>query len=721
MAHLLGRLAGAAAHHWKRSLALVLVTLAVLGGLAATGTGFTDDFNTPGTESQRAMDLLEQRFPTQAGDTATVVFSVEDGTLRDGDRPAAIAEAVRTIAGQPHVTAASDPLETEGQVSQDGRIAFTTVQYDKPAMDLGADPGNALESASEITERAGIETDRNGQIVDQAEQTTAPVGELIGVAVAVIVLTLVFRSAAAMLLTLVSAGIALAGGMMLLTFATRFADFPSFAPTLGVMLGLGAGIDYALLIVGRYREQLASGDSVRHSARVANATAGTSVLAAGAIVVVAISGLLATGIPFVGQMGIGAAIMVAAVAVGAVTVLPVLMGAFANRLRPRKPEHLAPSERLARWDRRIVARPWLAAGVGTLILLLLATPFASLRLGQPDDGNDAASTTTRQAYDRLAEGFGPGFNGPLVLAASVPAGAEGTAALERVQRAVAADPGVAGVAPAQRNEAGDAATLSVIPNTSPQDERTSELVQRLRDTVIPRAVDNSGAAVYVGGATATFEDLADKIASRLPIFIALVIGLSILLLMAVFRSVWVPLVSAVFNVLSITAAYGVVVAVFQWGWGASLLGLDGEVPIVSFVPLFMFAILFGLSMDYNVFLLSRVREEYMRGRRPKDAVLVGLSRVARIILAAGAIMTAVFLGFVSDPDVVVKTIGLGLASAIVIDVLVVRMIVAPAVMVLLGDRAWGLPGWLDRLLPNISLEGEIEDEEEQPERMPVAA
>jgi putative drug exporter of the RND superfamily len=711
MAHLLGRLAGAAAHHWKRSLAIVLVALAALGALAATGTGFTDDFNTPGTESQRAYDLLSERFPAQSGDTATVVFSVQDGTLRDGDRPAAIAEAVREIAGQPHVTAAANPLKADGQVSRDGRIAFTTVQYDQPAIDLGKAPGEALETASEITERAGIETDRNGQIVDQAEQTTAPVGELIGVAVAIIVLTLVFRSAAAMLLTLVSAGIALAGGMMLLAFGTRFADFPSFAPTLGVMLGLGAGIDYALLIVGRYREQLAAGDSVRHSARVANSTAGTSVIAAGAIVVVAIAGLLATGIPFVGRMGVGSAIIVAAVAIGAVTVLPVLMGAFARRLRPRKLEHVAPSPRFARWGRRIVARPWLAAGIGTLVLVLLAAPFASLRLGQPDDGNDRAGSTTRQAYDRLAEGFGPGFNGPLVLAASVPSGDAGS--LDRVRAAVAADPGVAAVSEPRFNQARDAATLSVIPKTSPQDERTSELVQRLRDTVIPRAADGSGLAVHVGGATATFEDLADKIASRLPIFIALVVGLSVLLLMAVFRSLWVPLVSAAFNVLSIAAAYGVVVAVFQWGWGASLLGLDGDVPIVSFVPLFMFAILFGLSMDYNVFLQSRIREEYHRGLAPKESVVVGLSRVGRIILAAGAIMTAVFLGFVSDPDVVVKTIGLGLASAILIDVLIVRMVVAPAVMALLGDRAWGLPGWLDRVLPRISLEGEVEEERER--------
>jgi putative drug exporter of the RND superfamily len=707
MAHLLGNLAAAAAGHWKRSLAIVLALLVGLGALAGlAGGSFTDDFSAPGTESQQAMDLLEQRFPAQSGDTATVVFSVEDGTLRDGARPQAIGAALDEIRDQPHVTAAADPLTSEGQVSRDGRIAFATVQYDEPAMDLGKQPGERLEAAAAQAERDGIEVARRGQVVDQAEQQTAPVGELIGIAVAVIVLTLVFRSAAAMLLTLFASLLSLAGGMMLLTIGSAFADFPSFAPTLGVMLGLGTGIDYALLIVGRYREQLATGDSVEHAARVANQTAGTSIVAAGTIVVVAITGLLATGLPFVGRMGLGAAIMIATVAVGAVTILPVLMGAFARRLRPKRPEHVEPSRAFARWGSLLTRRPWVAAGAGALILVVLATPFASLRLGQPDDGNDRASSTTRLAYDRLAEGFGAGFNGPLVLAAKLPADGDNGPTLKRIESAVAKTRDVAAVSPAQLNEQGDAATISVIPKSSPQDARTSQLVDRLRDDVLPRATADTGAEVYVGGATAIFEDLADKIAGRLPVFIALVVGLSVILLMAVFRSVWVPLVSAVFNLLSILAAYGVVVAVFQNGFGASLLGVDGEVPIVSFVPLFMFAILFGLSMDYNVFLQSRIREEYLSGASPTESVVRGLSRVARVILAAGTIMGAVFLGFATDPDVVVKMIGVGLASAILIDVLVVRLIVAPAVITLLGDRAWGLPGWLDRVLPRISLEGE---------------
>ncbi len=708
MSNFLGNIAASVSIHWKRSLVGIVVLLIALGaiGQAAGGT-FSDDFKTPGTESQAALDLLQDRFPSQAGDTATVVFAVNGGTLADGDRPDAIKQVVSDIQGQPDVTSAVDPLSAagKGQVSQDGRIAFVTVQYDKPASELGKEAGERLFDVGSPAEAAGIEVSERGQVIDIAQQQSAPVGELIGVAVAIIVLTLVFGSAAAMGITLISAIIALAGGLMLLTLGSAFADFPSFAPTLGVMLGLGAGIDYALLTVGRYREQLASGDEFHHAARVANSTAGVSVVAAGAIVVVAISGLLATGIPFVGRMGVGSAIVIAVVAVGAVTVLPTMMGAAGERLRPKKAKHTAPSKLFAGWAERITARPWIAAGVGTAILLVLATPFLGLRLGQPDDGNDSTDTTTRIAYDRLAEGFGPGFNGPLILAASLPPSNDSQASLARLEKRIAVAPDVAAVAPAQLNEAGDAATITVIPKSSPQDQATSDLVTALRDDVLPSATAGTGTEVYVGGATATFDDLAQKIADRLPIFIALVVGLSILLLMAVFRSVWVPLVSAGFNLLSIAAAYGVVVAVFQNGWGSSLLGVSGDVPIVSFVPLFMFAVLFGLSMDYNVFLQSRIREEYMRGAGPQESVVLGLSRVAKIILAAGAIMTAVFLGFVSDPDVVVKTIGLGLASAILIDVLVVRLILAPAVMMLLGDRAWGLPGWLDRILPDISLEG----------------
>src|SRR4051794_24272592 len=407
MAHVLGRLAASAAGHWKRSLAIVAAVLVAIGAASAIGGGsFVDSFSTPGTESQKALDLLTQRFPAQSGDTATLVFA---GKGLKGN--AAIEQTARAVERQPHVTGVA-PL----QLSRDQRIGFLTVQYDKPAQDLQRAPGERLADVSEIGTDAGLEVSRRGPIVDQAEQMSAPVGELIGLAVAIIVLTLVFRSAAAMLLTLLSSLVALAGGILLLRFGAAFTDFPSFAPTLGVMLGLGAGIDYALLIVGRYREQLANGDSVTQSAAIANRTAGTSVVAAGAIVVVAIAGLLATGIPFVGRMGVGSAIVVAAVAVGAVTVLPTLMGAFARRLTPKDPATVAPSRTFERWAQRITRRPRTAAIAGTLVLVALATPVLGLRLGMPDDGNDAKGTTTRVASARLAEGFGVGFNGPLVLA-----------------------------------------------------------------------------------------------------------------------------------------------------------------------------------------------------------------------------------------------------------------------------------------------------------------
>lgn len=710
MGRLLAAYAASAAARWKRALAVALAVIAAIVTLAVVAGGqFADRFSAPGTESQRAVDLLLERFPARAGDDATLVFFTEDGTLRTAARRAAVAAVLADVARQEGVTDVSDPFASPrtGQVSRDGTVAFARVQYDREAEEFDEAPDDGLAEASARVEGTGVQVARGGQVVDAAERRPAPVGEIIGIAVAIVVLTIVFRSAAAMALTLVSALLSIAVGMLLLLIGARWVNFPSFAPTLAVMLGLGAGIDYALLIVGRYREQLATGDDVPHAARVANATAGMSVLAAGLIVVVAISGLLVTGVPFLGRMGVATAIVVATVAIGAVTLLPIFMGAFARRLRPKDAGIVEPSRGFARWDRRVTGHPWPAAIAGVLVLLVLAAPFASLRLGQPDDGNDPAGSTTRVAYDRLAEGFGPGFNGPLLLAVSLPDDGA-PAALTNIRRAVAADPDVAAVAAPAFNQARNAATIGVIPKSSPQDEQTSDLVARLRADVLPPAVAGSGARVYVGGSTATFNDLSERIADRLPVFIAVVVGLSILLLMMVFRSVLVPIASAAFNLLSILAAYGVIVAVFQWGWGSSLLGVDGEVPIVSFVPLFMFAVLFGLSMDYNVFLLSRVREEYLRGAGAKESVIRGLARVARIILGAGVIMTAVFLGFVTDQDVIVKMIGLGLAVSILIDVTIVRMVVAPAVMTLLGDRAWWLPPWLDWLLPTIALEGEAD-------------
>jgi putative drug exporter of the RND superfamily len=517
-----------------------------------------------------------------------------------------------------------------------------------------------------------------------------------------------------MFVTLVGALVGVLLSQLILAAVAKPIGIPDFATTLAVMLGLGAGIDYALLIFSRFREQLAAGDSPPDAAARANATSGTSVVAAGLIVMVAIAGLLAVGIPLVGKMGVGSAIAVAMVVLSSIVVLPIFAGMLARRLHPKDPVHVARSERFAAWGQRLVRRPIVPVVVGGLLLVVLAVPFTSMRLGQPDDSNAPAKNTQRKAYDQLTAAFGAGFNGPLLLAI----GSDGNgkldgAALSRLSSAIGDVPGVASVGKATQNKAGDAAILQVTPTTSPQDQATSDLVDKLRSDTIPAATRGSGLQVYVGGQTASFEDFSAKISSRLPVFIAIVIGLSILLLIAVFRSILVPLASAVFNLLSIGAAYGVVVAVFQWGWGSSLLGVSGDTPIISFIPLMMFAILFGLSMDYNVFLLSRIREAYFEGDGPAESVVHGLSRIAKVILTAGLIMSSVFLAFISGGDVTLKMFGVGLGSAILIDVLVVRMLVSPALMALLGDRAWWMPAWLDRLVPNVSLEGHHEDRAER--------
>jgi RND superfamily putative drug exporter len=694
MSNFLSRLGSASARHWRRTVILAIVLIAGVGTLGgALGAGFADDYRTPGVDSTRAQELLEQRFPQVSGADAQIVFA------GDAVSGTGVKAALKAVDSQPHVSGVS-PL----QVSPDGKVAYATVQYDLPAEDLGPDARERLEA---VSWPAGVEVSMRGMAIDIGDEQSAPVGELIGVAAAVLLLTLLFRSVVAMTLTLVAAGFGVAGGMVLIALASAGVDVPTVAPTIAMMLGLGAGIDYALFLTARHRERLAAGDDPAVAAGRANGTAGVAVITAGAIVVVAISGLLAVGIPFVGRMGLAAGAVVAVTAVAAVTVMPALLGMAGRRVLARRERRADASSAAAessivrpglaeRWARGVARRPVVSALAGTAILLALAAPVLGLRLGQPDDGTKPASMTQKVAYDRLAEGFGAGFNGPLLLAVAV----DDQGALNRLEAGAKAAPGVAAVSPPQLNAAGDAAIVTVIPKTAPQDEATSRLVEHLRAEVIPA----SGARAYVGGSTATFEDMAGRVSERLPLFIGAVVGLSLLLLMAAFRSVLVPLVSAAFNLLSIGAAYGVVTLAFQTEAGASLLGV-AEQPIVSFIPMFMFAILFGLSMDYNVFLLSRVREEYLRTGDARGAVTHAVGRTAAVIGTAGAIMTAVFLGFMTEADSIVKMMGLGLATAIAVDVTVVRMLLAPAVLTWLGERAWRLPRWLDRLLPRLELEG----------------
>jgi putative drug exporter of the RND superfamily len=708
MSHALARLARSLTHRWKRSLLVAIATIVVLGGIAGASGPAADDWEIPGTESQQAVDLFRAHTPALAGADATLVYTTADGRLTDSAKRSAVDGALEQVRKLPGVVEVGDPFAPGGSMSRDDRIASVDVRYSTEPNKIKKADGERLEDAARSGEHDGVSVSMRGMVVDIGQQQDAPVGELIGVALAIVLLTALFRSMAAMGATLLGALLGVMVGQLLIAALSKPLGLPEFAGTIAVMLGLGAGIDYSLLILARFREQLAAGDSVRDASGKAAATAGSSVVAAGLIVMVAIAGLLVVGIPMIGKMGIGAAIGVAAVVLSAITILPILIGAFARWLRPKKPEHVLPSRAFERWGGVVTRRPWASIAAGVLVLLVFAAPVTQMRLGQPDDGNQPADKTQRIAYDHLSKAFGPGSNGPLLLAVDTPKGDPATKAqLAKLQQAVAATDDVASVSPATPSRDGEMATIVATPKSSPQDERTSQLLEHLRTEVIPAATQGTSLKTYVGGNTAGFVDFSDKVAGRLPLFIAVVIGLSVLLLMAAFRSLWVPLASAVFNLLSIGAAYGVVTAVFQEGVGASLVGADSGVPIVSFIPVMLFAILFGLSMDYNVFLLSRIHEAYNEGDRPQASVVHGMARIGKVVLFAGLIMAAVFLAFVTQDDVIGKMMGLGLGLAILIDVLVVRLVIAPAVVTLLGDRAWWLPGWLDRILPNVSLEGHL--------------
>ena len=718
MSQLLARMARALSSHWKRSLAAAVGVLVLLILAAGAGGEATDDYSVPGTDSQEAIDLFQAHSPAFGGADSTLVFTVEQGKVSDPGPRAAIEGALAEVRELDGVALVASPFEPGGQLSEDESLASVDVRYSTDPAQIDKDDGLALIEAGETAEPE-VQVEARGMLIDLATEEDAPVGELIGVFIAIILLTLLFRSGWAMAATLIGALLGVAAGQILLAALAAPLGLPSFAAVIGAMLGLGAGIDYSLLIMGRYREQRAAGDSIQDAAARAAATSGTTVVAAGLIVMVAIAGLLVIGVPYVGKMGIGAALAVGAVVVSALTILPIMMGAFGRRLVPKKPEHVESSQAFSRWGETVTRRPWAAIAAGVVVLLIFAFPATQLRLGQPDDGNQPESRTQRVAYDQQTEAFGPGSNGPFLLAVDIPKGAPETERqLRALEEAVADTPGIASVAPASVSEDGEMATIFAIPSTAPQDARTSALLEELRADVIPTATADTPLKVYVGGNTAGFVDISDKVAGRLPLFIAVVIGLSVLLLVMVFRSLWIPLVSAVFNLLSVAAAYGVVVAVFQEGIGASLIGAESGVPIISFLPVMLFAILFGLSMDYNVFLLSRMHEAYNEGDGPRESVIHGMGRIGKVVVFAGLIMSAVFLGFVTSSDVISKMFGLGLGLAILIDVLIVRMVIAPAVVTLLGDRAWWLPAWLDRVLPNISLEGRRPESpvEVEPER-----
>jgi putative drug exporter of the RND superfamily len=700
--------------HRRRVVVVWVVAVAALIGLGQNvGGEFSEEFGIPGTESYEAQELLQERFVEQSGGSARVVFHSAEGTLADPDNAAAVEATLGSVRDLETVSVVGDPLAGRGgAVAADGTIAFADVRYRLPIGELGSDSVDELDEAVEVGRDLGLQVELSGELPSYYQSPHIGGAELaFKVGAALLIMLLAFGSIIATGLPLGLALFGLAAGAGLIRLLAAVVDVPSSSLLLGVMLGLGAGIDYALFIVTRHRQNLAEGADVLDSIGRANATAGQAVIFAGGTVIIAIGGLVVAGIPAATIMGASAAIVVAIMVLASVTLLPSLLGFAGEGIdRLRLPGMKARVEAGAnnfwgRWARHVAERPWRYLAASVLVLGLLAVPVFDMRLAMPDASTASEEETRRQAHELLVEGFGAGFSGPLVLTIDLPSeNPEPT--LAALGEAIAADEQVAQVSPAMPNEAGDTAVMQITPVTGPSEQETEDLVHRLREGTIPQTLAGTDAAAYVGGITASNIDLTDRASERLPWFIATVIALSLLLLMMVFRSVWVPIKAAAMNVLSIGAGYGAVVAVFQWEWFGGLFGLDGPVPVVSMVPMLMFAILFGLSMDYEVFLLSRTREEYLRSGDNTDSVVAGISNTARVITSAALIMIVVFTGFALGDNIIIQQIGLGLAVAVLIDATIVRVALVPSTMVLLGDRNWWMPRWLDRLLPHLDIEGE---------------
>ncbi|MDY7103862.1 MAG: MMPL family transporter [Actinomycetota bacterium] len=726
MSRLLYRIGHRAARHpWRTIGAWLVLAVFVVGLSGAVGRELEDDISVPGLDSQEAIDLLEAAGSSDAGLTAQLVVTPADASMTFFDDDAAsaaardeLADLAADLAALPNVVSVADPAaalaagpdETvaAGLVSPDGRVALVRAQY--PGIsEVG--PGD-LENLEELVADAGIDSALRVEVGSDLYFHFGDAGagsELVGLVAAAVILLVAFGSLVAMGLPIGVALFGLALGTSSMALITYLVEIPSWAPELATMVGLGVGIDYALFLVTRHREHLAAGLGVEESAARAVATAGQAVVFAGGTVVVSILGLAVAGIPFVTAGGIAISTVVAVMVAASITLLPAflgLAGGWIDRLGPprarRSVRRDGPGHGWQRWGDHVSRHaPWYAVGV-TALLLVSAAPVLALRLGFPDDGTLPESRTQRRAYDLVAEGFGPGVNGPFVIAVDI---SDDATVVEPLRDAIAADPGVAGVAEANVDTAAGVASFAAIPTTAPQDAATLETIDRLRADVFPAVLDGHDATAHVGGQTASFADVGERVKDRLALFVAAVVALSFVLLMVVFRSVLVPLKAAILNLLSIGAAYGVLVAVFQWEWGASLIGLEGPVPIVSFIPMFMFAIVFGLSMDYEVFLLSRVREHYLATGDNDAAVVRGLSSTARVITSAALIMVSVFAGFLLSEDPTTKMFGLGLATAIAVDATIVRTVLVPATMKLMGDANWWLPAWLDRLLPTLDLEG----------------
>ncbi|MBT3152797.1 MMPL family transporter [Streptomyces sp. CHD11] len=717
MATFLYRL-GRFAFRRRHFVALFWVALLALAGAGAAGApaAGNSSFSIPGTEAQKAFDLLEERFPGSSADgaTARVVFKAPDGEkMTDPGHKAVVQDTVDTLGGGSEVAGVSDPYEGGG-VSENGSVAYASVTYKVSGMELEETSRTALEAAAEDARDSGLTVEIGGDALQAVPETGT--AEIFGIGIAAIVLVITLGSLLAAGLPLLTAVIGVGIGVASITALASTLDLGSTTSILASMIGLAVGIDYALFVVSRYRAELAEGRGREEAAGRAVGTAGAAVVFAGLTVVIALVGLSVVNIPMLTKMGIAAAGTVALAVLIALTLIPALLGYAGRRVRPAgEKSKLLGGGRAAkkadrpgmgtRWASFVVRRPLAVLLLGVVGLGAAAVPATSLELGLPDDGSQPTATTQRKAYDLLSEGFGPGFNGPLVVVVDAKGAGDPQAVFDRTGDDIKGLDNVVDVAPAQPNKAGDTATITVVPDSKPSSVTTEDLVHDIRDTGAGITADTE-ADVLVTGATAMNIDVSQKLNDALVPYLVLVVGLAFLLLIVVFRSILVPLKAALGFLLSVLAALGAVVAVYQWGWLAGLMGVEETGPIMSMMPIFMVGVVFGLAMDYEVFLVTRIREAYVHGETSRQAVVTGFRYSARVVTAAAVIMMAVFAGFIGSSDSMVRMIGFGLAIAVLFDAFVVRMAIVPAVLSLLGDKAWWLPKWLDRVLPHVDVEGE---------------
>jgi putative drug exporter of the RND superfamily len=699
-------------HRRRALIGWIAALVAVLGASSAIGTHSATDFALNGTQSQRAEDLLKSDFPAQSGDVDQIVFHARGGAVTDPAIRARVAPVLARIARLPHVTGVTSPYMPNGagMISRSGRIAFATVTFDREA---GALPKAAIEHVISVAAQArepSLQVELGGQAIEQTRTTSLGTASAVGLAAAIVVLLITFGSFVAMGLPVVTALLGLGTAFGLIALVSHVVSMPNFASELAAMIGLGVGIDYALFIVTRFRENHRGGDGVHRATVVAMDTSGRAVLFAGSTVIISLLGMLVLGVSFLGGLAVSSAIAVLLTLLAALTALPALLSRVGERVgRRRRGSSAATGTAVstgfwARWARLISRHPWPAAIAGLAIMLVVATPALSMRMDLSDAGNDPAGSTTRKAYDLLADGFGKGFNGPLAVVAQLPH-ANDRPALRDIATALGGVPDVASVSAPTISPNGRTAVYQVFPDSAPQDGATGDLVNNLRDTVLPPVARSTGATALVGGVTATGIDFTHVLARKLPLFIGVVVGLAALLLLVVFRSLVIPLQAAVMNLLSIGAALGVTVAVFQYGWLGSVVGVDSG-PIDPWLPVMLFAIVFGLSMDYEVFLVSRIHEEWIRRRDPSRAVVEGVATTGRVITAAATIMVCVFLAFVTGPEREVKLFGLSLASAVFLDAFVIRCLLLPATLELLGSWTWKFPSGLGARLPRLAIEPE---------------